>query len=250
MEPAHYLYPLPPEYYDKHKIRRYGFHWTSHQFVYDKLVEMLKRWNVKMLSGSKSLKVITCHIGNGASITAIKDGKVIETSMWMTPLEWLMMGTRSGNIDPAIITYLMTHESMTAEQVDNLLNKQSWLLGVSWVSSDMRDIVAWIEQWNEKCVLALDMYINSLVKYIWAYVALLWWVDVIVLTAWIMEHRAELRKMLFERLSYLWIKIDIQANEDDTLLEKLISSSDSKVMVMVIPTNEELMIAEETLKLI
>ena len=151
MEPMNYLYPLPTEYYDKHKIRRYGFHWISHQYVYDKLI---KNYELRITNWNKpkeNLKVITCHIGNGASITAIRDGKVVETSMGMTPLEWLMMGTRSGNIDPAIVTYLMTHESMTAEQIDDLLNKQSWLLGVSWVSNDMRDIFTWIEQWNKKC---------------------------------------------------------------------------------------------------
>jgi acetate kinase len=195
-------------------------------------------------------KVITCHIGNWASITAIKDGKVVETSMGMTPLEGLMMGTRSWNIDPAIVIYLMTHESMTAEQIDDLLNKQSWLLGVSWVSNDMRDIIAWIEQWNVQCSLALDMYINSLVKYIWAYVALLWWVDVIVLTAGVMEHRTIVRTKLLEKLSWLWVILDIQANEDTRSLEKIVSTKDSKVAVFVIPTNEELMIAKETFKLV
>ena len=195
-------------------------------------------------------KVITCHVGNWVSVTAIKDWKVVETSMGMTPLEWLMMGTRSGNIDPAIIMYLMTHESMTIDQIDDLLNKQSWLLWVSWVSSDIRDILAWIEKWNKKCILALDMYINSLVKYIWAYAGILWWVDVIVLTAGVMEHRAIVRKMLLEKLSWMWVILDVQANQDELPEGKIISTPDSKVTVVVIPTDEELMIAKETFTLI
>ena len=243
MKPAHYLYPIAYSYYEKYKIRRYWFHGTSHQYVYEKL---LADYSLT----KKNLKVITCHIGNWASITAIKDGKVIETSMGMTPLEGLMMGTRSGNIDPAIITYLMTHESKTPEQIDDLLNKRSWLFWISWISNDMRDIVAGIEQWDKKCILALDMYINSLVKYIWSYVALLWWADVIVLTAGIMEHRTMVRTMLLERLSWMWITIDTEANENSIPLEKIISTPDSKTMVVVIPTNEELMIAKETLRLL
>jgi acetate kinase len=170
--------------------------------------------------------------------------------MGMTPLEWLMMGTRSGNIDPAIITYLMTHEAKTTEQIDDLLNKQSWLLGISWVSNDMRDITSWIAQWNAKCSLALDMYINSLIKYIWSYAALLWWVDVIVLTAGVMEHRTMVRTLLLEKLSWMWVKIDNQANQSALPLEKIVSTSDSQVMAIVIPTNEELMIAKQTSKLI
>lgn len=251
MEPAHYLYALPTKYYETYKIRRYGFHGISHQYVYEKLVEKLRNWDIETLKETKieDLRVITCHIGNGASITAIKGGKVVETSMGMTPLEGLIMGTRSGNIDPAIITYLMVHEHKTAEQIDELLNKRSWLLWISWVSSDMRDIVSWIEQWNTRCSLALDMYINSLVKHIWSYVALLWGVDVIVLTAWVMEHRTLVRTMLLEKLSWMWITIDSKANQNDLILEKIVSTLDSKITVVVIPTNEESMIAKETLKL-
>jgi acetate kinase len=252
MEPAHYLYPIAYSYYEKYKIRRYGFHGTSHQYVYEKLIERLKDWTIEQLNNKRAedLRVITCHIGNWVSITAIKNRKVIETSMGMTPLEWLMMWTRSGNIDPAIITYLMTHESKTTEQIDDLLNKQSWLLGISWVSNDMRDIIAWIEGWNAKCSLALNMYINSLIKYIWSYAALLWWVDVIVLTAGVMEHRTMVRSMLLEKLSWMWVKIDNQANQSSLPLEKIVSTSDSQVTVIVIPTNEELMIAKQTFTLI
>lgn len=251
MEPAHYLYALPIKYYETYKIRRYGFHGISHQYIYEKLLENLKNWEVEKLKEVKTedLKVITCHIGNGASITAIKWGKVVETSMGMTPLEGLMMWTRSGNIDPAIITYLMVHEHKTAEQVDELLNKRSWLLWISWVSNDMRDIVAWVEQWNPACSLALDMYINALVKYIWAYAGILWWVDVIVLTAGVMEHRTIVRTMLLQRLSWMWVVFDPEANRSETL-EKIVTTPDSQVTVLIIPTNEELMIAKETYTLI
>ena len=251
MEPAHYLYALPIKYYETYKIRRYGFHGISHQYIYEKLLEKLKNWEVEKLKEVKTedLKVITCHIGNGASITAIKWGKVVETSMGMTPLEGLMMWTRSGNIDPAIITYLMVHEHKTAEQIDELLNKRSWLLWISWVSNDMRDIVAWVEQWNPTCSLALDMYINALVKYIWAYAGILWWVDAIVLTAGVMEHRTIVRTMLLQRLSWMWVVFDPEANRSETL-EKIVTTPDSQVTVLIIPTNEELMIAKETYTLI
>ncbi|MCX6823698.1 MAG: acetate kinase [candidate division SR1 bacterium] len=250
MEPAHYLYALPTKYYETYKIRRYGFHGISHQYVYEQLITNYKLQITNLKKSVNDLKVITCHIGNGASITAIKNGKVIETSMGITPLEGLMMGTRSGNIDPAIIPYLMTHESMTADEVSNLLNKQSGLLGVSGVSNDMRDIFAGIEQGNKKCSLALDMYINSLVKYIGSYTALLGGVDVIILTAGIMEHRTILRTILLEKLSWMGITLDVETNKNDAVLEKIISTPNSKTTVIVIPTNEEYMIAKETKQLI
>ena len=241
MTPEHYLYALPMKYYETYKIRRYWFHGISHQYIYEKLIA---DYNVP------HAKVITCHVGNWVSITAIDNGKVIDTSMGMTPLEWVMMGTRSGSIDPAIIPYLMNHEHFDADQIDTMLNKQSWLLGISWISSDMRDILTGVEKWDTKCVLALNMYVNSLVKYIWAYTALLWGVDVIVLTAGVMEHRAIIRKILLERLWYLWITLDATVNQDELPGGAIISTSDSKVAVIVIPTNEELMIAKKTFDLI
>jgi len=257
MEPAHYMYAIPMKYYDKYKIRRYGFHGTSHQFVYNTLIERLdpresckgKDWKIEKLSNWAS-KVITCHIGNGASITAIKDGKVIETSMGMTPLEGVMMWTRSGNIDSAIIPYLMKHESMTVDQVMNMLNKESGMLWISWVSNDMRDIYSGIDQWNARCQVALDMYINSLIKYIWSYAAILGGVDAIVLTGGVMEHKALIRKLLLQKLFWMWITLDEESNPDEISGTTRISTSDSKIGVFVIPTNEELMIAEETFKLI
>jgi len=252
MEPVHYLYPIPYTYYEKYKIRRYGFHGTSHQYVYEQLIEKLKSWEIEKLKDRKieDLKVITCHIGNGASIAAITNWKVVETSMGMTPLEWLMMGTRSGNIDPALIFHLHKHEKLSDDTIQHMLEYESWLLGISWVSGDMRDVVAWIQQWNPRCSLALDMYINALIKYVWAYASILWWVDVIILTAGVMEHRTIVRTMFLEKLSWMWVVIDTQANHNETSLEKIVSTPDSKVTVLVIPTNEELMIAKETFKLI
>ncbi len=240
MEAKHYLYALPMKYYEKYKIRRYGFHGTSHQYVYEQLMQ-----NVKQPE-----KVITCHIGNGASITAIQNGKVIETSMGMTPLEGVMMWTRSGNIDAAIIPYLMKHESLQVDQVMNILNKESWILWISWISNDMRDIYAWIEQWNQRCQIAFDMYLTSLIKYIWSYTAILWWVDAIVLTGGVMEHKALIRTLLLEKLSWMWITLDEKSNPDEISHMTRLSTSDSKIEVFVIPTNEELMIAKETFALI
>jgi len=250
MTPEHYLYALPMKYYEQYKIRRYGFHWTSHQYVYEQLITNYELRITNSKIPKKNFKVITCHVGNGVSITAIKDGKVIETSMGMTPLEGLMMWTRSGNIDPAIIFHLHKYEKLSDDTIEHMLEYESWLLGVSGVSSDMRDILAGIEKWNKQCVLALDMYINSFVKYIWAYAALLWWIDVIVLTAGIMEHRAVIRTKLFERLAWMWVVLDDKANQDDPGSERVISTPDSKVIVVIIPTNEEYMIAKETFKLV
>ena len=243
MPAEYYLYPIPYEYYTKYRVRRYGFHGTSHQYVFNRLVETLKRWNVK------TSKVITCHIGNGASLTAIMNGKVLETSMGMTPLGWLMMGTRSGDIDPGIITMLMRKEWLTPDQMENILNKKSGLLGVSEKSSDLRDILAGWREGDERSTITLNMYVDSIVKYIGAYVALMNGVDAIVLTAGVMERSEPVRKLLLEKLARLWSTLDekknIQVDE-----ERCITTLDSKVPVYVIPTNEELMIAEETYALI
>ncbi|MFA7717323.1 MAG: acetate kinase [Candidatus Absconditabacterales bacterium] len=244
MEPAHYLYAIPYKYYEKYKIRRYGFHGTSHQFVYDKLVTS----NELRVMGKKPQKVITCHVGNGVSITAIKDGKVIETSMGMTPMEGVMMGTRCGNIDPGVLTFLMKKEGLSPEQLEDMLNQESGLLGVSGVSSDIRDILAGCKIQDARCILALEMYINSIAKYIGAYAALLGGVGAIVLTGGVMEHRAIVRMMLIEKLAWMGITLDKQANQDEISAEKLISTPDSLVKVVVIPTDEELMIAKEVLK--
>lgn len=243
MPAEYFLYPIPYEYYTKYRVRRYGFHWTSHQYVYTRLMEILKNWKME------AWKVITCHIGNGASLTAIMNGKVLETSMGMTPLGWLMMGTRSGDIDPGIITMLMKKEWLTPDQMENILNKKSGLLGVSEKSSDLRDILAGWREGDERSTITLNMYVDSIVKYIGAYVALMNGVDAIVLTAGIMERSEPVRKLLLEKLARLGSTLDAKKNiQVDE--ERCITTKDSKVPVYVIPTNEELMIAEETYRLI
>ena len=238
MPAEYYLYPIPYAYYTQYRVRRYGFHWTSHQYVYTKWVELFK-------TSDKQTRVITCHIGNGASLTAIVNGKVLETSMGMTPLGWLMMGTRSGDIDPGIITMLMKKEWMTPDEMETILNKKSGLLGVSEKSSDLRDILAGWRAGDERSTITLAMYVDSIVKYIGAYVALMNGVDAIVLTAGIMERSEPVRKLLLEKLARLWSSLDAKKNiQVDE--ERCITTKSSKVPVYVIPTNEELMIAEET----
>lgn len=242
MEEEYYLYALPKKYYDTYKIRRYGFHGISHQYVYETLV---KKYDL----AGKGAKVITCHVGNGGSITAIVDGKVIETSMGMTPLQWLIMGTRCGDIDPAIVTYLMKHENLSYSEIDTILNKQSGLLGISGVSSDLRDIEAGVAQGHVDCVVAINMYVNAIVKYIGAYTALMWGVDYIVLTAWVGERSDYIREQLMWKLAWLGITFDAKANAG-LKWSCVISGPGSTAIVEVIPTNEELMIAKETLQLI
>lgn len=242
MEEENYIYAIPYKYYKKYKIRKYGFHGISHEFVYDKLIQNSK------FKKQKNLKVITCHVWNGASISAIKNGKVIQNSMWMTPLEWLIMWTRSGDIDPAIIPFLMKKEKLTADQVENILNKES---GIKWLrekSGDMRDVRAAFLKWDKKAEMILKMYVNRIIKYIWAYTALLGWLDMIVMTAWVLERSELIRKMICEKLDWLGVKIDSKKNTADWK-EGELSVKNSKVKVWVIPTNEELMIAKEVKKI-
>ena len=245
MEEENYIYAIPYKYYKKYKIRKYGFHGISHEFVYNKLIQNTE---FKMQK-KKDLKVITCHVGNGASISAIKNGKVIQNSMWMTPLEWLIMWTRSGDIDPAIIPFLMKKEKISAEQVENILNKESGLKWLREKSSDLRDIIVAYKKWDKKAIMIIKMYVNRIIKYIWAYTALLWWLDVIVMTAWVLERSDLIRKLVCEKLDWLGIKLDNKKNIEGWK-EGEISSKDSKVKVRVIPTNEELMIAKEVKKII
>ena len=245
MEEENYIYAIPYKYYKKYKIRKYGFHGISHEFVYNKLIQNTE---FKMQK-KKDLKVITCHVGNGASISAIKNGKVIQNSMWMTPLEWLIMWTRSGDIDPAIIPFLMKKEKISAEQVENILNKESGLKWLREKSSDLRDIIVAYKKWDKKASMIIKMYVNRIIKYIWAYTALLWWLDVIVMTAWVLERSDLIRKLVCEKLDWLGIKLDNKKNIEGWK-EGEISSKDSKVKVRVIPTNEELMIAKEVKKII
>lgn len=238
IKPENYLYALPYKYYTEYKIRRYGFHGTSHKYVSSRAAEILGE-NVK------NLKIINCHIWNWASIAAIDSGEVVDTSMWFTPLEWLIMWTRSWDLDPAIITFLMKKEWLNPDQIDEILNKKSWILWITEQSSDMRDVVDWFLKWDERLTLALNIYINRIVKYIGAYTALMGWVDVITLTAWVLENSSLIRKIIVDKLQFIWVKLN-ESKNDFRSEERIISTEDSKTKIIVIPTNEELVIAQDT----
>ncbi|MEY8303229.1 acetate/propionate family kinase [Anaerosalibacter bizertensis] len=241
MPKSNFIYPLPYELYEKYGIRKYGFHGTSHKYVSSKAAEMLDK-------DIKDLNIVTCHLGNGASICAVEKGKSIDTSMGFTPLAGLAMGTRSGNIDPAIIPFLVEKENLSMEEVNNLLNKESGVLGISGVSSDFRDIEQAAEKGNERAELALDVFVNKVKKYIGAYTVLMGEVDAIVFTAGIGENSVEIREMVCEGLENLGIELDKEKNNVRGK-EALVSKDTSKVKVLVIPTNEELMIAKDTQEL-
>lgn len=237
-----YLYGLPYEYYEKYKVRRYGFHGTSHDFVSRRAAELLGR-------DRKELKIIVCHLGNGASVSAVQYGKSVDTSMGLTPLEGLIMGTRSGDIDPAIISFLCDKEQLDAGEMVEILNKKSGVLGLSdGLSSDFRDLAAAAEQGNQRAVDTLDAYAYRVAKYIGAYVAAMNGVDVIAFTAGIGENNAPVREMVGQYLEYLGTNIDPQKNALRGE-EVILSDEGSRVVVMVVPTNEELAIARETLRL-
>lgn len=237
-----FMYAVPYGLYEKYGIRRYGFHGTSHRYVSARACEFLGL-------PVKGTKMITCHIGNGCSITAVKDGESIDTTMGFTPLEGLMMGTRSGDIDAGAVTYIMNKEGLDASGISNLLNKKSGVEGISGVSSDMRDAQSAAEAGNERAALALDMYIYRVIKYIGAYTAALGGVDVIVLTAGVGENQAPIRKAICDGLGFLGIKFDDEANQCRGI-ERVITKPDSPVTVVIIPTDEELMIANDTNDLI
>ena len=233
-----YIYALPYELYDEMGIRRYGFHGTSHKYVSERVAALTG----KSLEGTK---IVTCHLGNGASLTAIKDGKSFDTTMGMTPLEGLVMGTRCGDIDPAIVTYLINNKKMTAEQVDSLMNKKSGVLGISGVSSDFRDIEGAAEKGNERAKLALEKFNYTVKKYIGSYAAAMGGLDVVVFTAGLGENSASNRFDICQGLEFLGIEIDAAKNNTRGK-EVEISKDGSKVKVFVIPTNEEVMIARDT----
>ena len=235
-----YLYPVPYKWYEDYGVRKYGAHGTSHRYI---------ALQVKKLLGTQEFKLISCHIGNGGSITAIKDGKCIDTSMGFTPLAGVMMGSRSGDIDSSIIPFVMEQEGKNASEVIDDLNRRSGLLGLSEYSSDMRDIVAKCKENDERCILAKNKFVRRVVDYIAQYYVLLEGADAIVFTAGIGENNVLIRKEICEKLSCLGIKIDEELNNVSGELRK-ISTNDSKVDVYVIPTNEELMIARDTLNLI
>ena len=230
-----YLYGIPYDAYKDHKIRKYGFHGTSHRYITMQIEKKL---------GRKDLRIITCHLGNGSSLAAVKDGKCIDTTMGLTPLEGLIMGTRSGDIDPTAVTYIMKKYDMTAEEVVSFLNKKSGVLGISGVSSDFRDLEAAANEGNEKAQLALNMFIYRINKYIGAFVAALGGVDVIAFAGGIGENDGYIRSECLKGLDFLNVSIDDEANKGRGELD--ITGADSKVKVLVIPTNEELMIARET----
>ena len=230
-----YLYGIPYDAYKDHKIRKYGFHGTSHRYITMQIEKKL---------GGKDLRIITCHLGNGSSLAAVKDGKCIDTTMGLTPLEGLIMGTRSGDIDPTAVTYIMKKYDMTAEEVVSFLNKKSGVLGISGVSSDFRDLEAAANEGNEKAQLALNMFIYRIKKYIGAFAAALGGVDVIAFAGGIGENDGYIRSECLKGLDFLNVCIDDEANKGRGELD--ITGADSKVKVLVIPTNEELMIARET----
>lgn len=242
MEPKVYMFALPYEYYEKYQVRRYGAHGTSHRFVSD---------CVAVLEGKdkKDIKIITCHLGNGCSITAIKDGVCVDTSMGFTPLDGFMMGTRTGTLDPSALTYIAERENLSPADINNICNKKSGVLGISGVSNDNRDVAAAAEAGNERAKLAIEMQRYQILKYVGSYIAAMNGVDAIVFTGGIGENDGELRASVCENLSYLGLTIDAEKNAKRGE-EIRISTDDSKVNVYVIPTNEELAIARDTLALI
>lgn len=237
-----YLYGLPHEYYDKYKVRRYGFHGTSHSYVSQRTAEILGK-------DIKDLKIIVCHLGNGASVCAVKNGKSVDTSMGFTPLEGLLMGTRSGDIDPAIMEYLAQKENLELPQLMEILNKRSGVLGLSQKSSDFRDLKAGAEAGDKLCAITLEVYWYHVAKYIGSYVAAMNGVDAISFTAGLGENDSTTREKVCEYLEYLGIKIDPEKN-DVHGEERIITTDDSLRKVLVVPTNEELAIARETVSLL
>lgn len=236
-----YMYPLPYELYTKYGIRKYGFHGTSHKYVSAECTKLMGK-------DIKDVKIITCHLGNGASLAAIKDGHCVDTSMGFTPLEGIAMGTRCGNIDPAIVTFLMNEGKMTAKEVDNLMNKQSGVLGLSGVSSDFRDIEDAAKEGNERAILALNVYNYRVREMIGAYAAAMGGVDAVVFTAGLGENAIETRAEICKGLEFLGIEID-DAKNNVRGKSTEVSKDGAKVKVFVIPTNEELVIARDTKEL-
>ena len=242
--PAHsYLYAIPYELYEKYGVRRYGFHGTSHRYVSKRVCDFLG-------VNPADKKVITCHIGNGGSIAAVDGGKCVDTSMGLTPLEGLMMGTRSGDIDGGAITFLEKKLGLDADGMSNLLNKKSGVLGITGISSDMREIESANDEGNERAKLALDMYSYRIKKYVGAYAAAMGGCDIIVFTAGVGENQASMREDVCRNMEYMGVKLDVEKNKTIRGEEAIISTPDSKVTVCVIPTDEELMIATDTMNLL
>ena len=240
MPPVAYRYAIPTEYYKNYSIRRYGFHGTSHKYVTKRAIELM---------GTKDIKLVNCHLGNGSSLSAVKDGKCQDTSMGLTPLAGVPMGTRSGDLDPAVVQFVMNKYGMSADECLNMLNKKSGVLALSGVSSDFRDIEGEAEKGNEDCQLALDKFAYEVRKYIGSYAAALGGLDCLVFTAGVGENSASMRARICSGLEFLGVKLDPEKNNTRGK-EAIISADDSKVTVWVIPTNEELMIAQDTAELV
>lgn len=237
--PAHvFLYGLPYEQYDKYHIRKYGFHGTSHEYVARRAAELLKR-------DFTQLRLITCHMGNGSSITAVKNGRSFDTSMGLTPLEGVMMGTRTGDMDPAVLLHIMDKQKLSPAEMNTLLNNKSGVKGVSGISNDMRQIMEKADEGNQRAQLALDMFVYRVVKYIGSYVAAMGGADAVVFTGGIGENAAAIRAKILEPLAFLGIEMDRVRNGSDAK-EKLITRDGSRIAAWVVPTNEELMIAKKT----
>ena len=241
--PKAYMYPLPYELYEKHAIRKYGAHGTSHRYIAERAAAFMDE-------PLEDLKLITCHLGNGCSISAIDHGVAVDTSMGLTPHDGLMMGTRCGAIDPAIVPFIMEKENLTAAEVNDLMNKKSGLLGISGISNDLRSVRQASEEGDERAQLAYDMYSNSAKKYIGQYIAVMGGVDAIVLTAGVGENCDKMRRMIFAGLQPLGIKIDLEKNRKGLRGEREISTDDSEVRIVIIPTDEEYMIARDTYQLV
>jgi len=238
------MYAIPYSLYNKYRIRRYGFHGTSHRYVSSRACEILG-------VDYNKVKIITCHLGNGASIAAINNGKSIDTSMGLTPVEGLIMGTRCGDIDPSIVTFIMQKEFVDASTANTILNKHSGILGITGVSSDMREVQEAAEnQKNERAILGLEMYYYRIKKYIGAYVAALGGLDILVFTGGVGENSFITREKVCKDMDFLGIELDKETNKTTRSIEKIISSTNSKVKVMVVPTNEELVIAKDTMEII
>lgn len=238
-----YMYAVPYKYYENNNIRRWGAHGTSHRFVSARVCEFLG-------CDPKATRIITCHIGNGASVSAVKNGECVDTSMGLTPLEGLMMGTRSGDVDPSAVLSIMKKEGLTPDQMSDLLNKESGVKGISGVSSDIREVEEAIKQGNERAALSLKMYAYRIKKYIGAYTAAMGGVDVVVFTAGVGEHQWDIRQNAAGGLECLGIKLDKEKNKKNFGEEEIISTADSPVKVVVVPTDEELLIASDTLELV
>ncbi len=241
MPPKSFIFPIPYEYYEKYSIRRYGFHGTSHRYVSARFFELTGR----QVEGSR---IVNCHLGNGSSLCAIKDGKCFDTSMGLTPLDGFIMGTRSGGVDPSVVTYIANSEGLTPDQMSDLLNKKSGFLGVSGVSSDCRDVRNAAAEGNYRAQLTMDILVHQIKRFLGGYAAEMGGIDAVTFTGGIGENDAETRLAICEGMEFLGLKVDRELNDKASRNEAVFSTPDSKVLAMVIPTNEEIMIARDTLE--